>query len=289
MDTCGGKEGRRASEGGDLLNHDVNGVRLHYEEHGTGVPLVALHGAAVDHGDIAAAIEDVIPKSGYRRIYPDSPGMGHSSSDGLSSNDDVVSVLIEFIEHVGAQPVMLIGHSYGAYVARGVAARRPDLVLGLALMCPIGEQAHDVPEHTVVRRTTSNDELDPEQRAKFDDYFVIRTAANARRFRDHTWPGIASSTRRPSGASSPDGPSTSVQARSRRPRHGGGTTRLRRRVRRRDEVVGAIPARDPGRDRRRRPRPDARTARTPGSTCQRLACAAIRFAVVSRLYLHKHW
>lgn len=191
MDTCGGEEGRRTGEGGDLLNHDVNGVRLHYDEHGTGVPLVALHGAAVDHGDIAVGIEDVIPKSGYRRIYPDLPGMGYSSSDGLTSNDGVVSVLIEFIERVGAQPVMLVGHSYGAYLARGVAARRPDLVLGLALLCPVAEQSHDVPEHSVVRQDDdAYDELDPAQRAKFDDYFVVRTAANARRFRDHTWPGI---------------------------------------------------------------------------------------------------
>ena len=64
------------------------------------MPLVALHGAAVDHGDIAVAIEEVIPKSGYRRIYPDLPGMGHSTSTGLTSNDDVVELLIEFIEHV---------------------------------------------------------------------------------------------------------------------------------------------------------------------------------------------
>ena len=250
MDTCGGEEGRRTGEGRDLLNREVNGVRLHYEEHGTGVPLVALHGAAVDHGDIAVAIEDVIPKSGYRRIYPDLPGMGHSSSDGLTSNDDVVSLLIEFIEHVGAQPVMLVGHSYGAYLARGVAARRPDLVLALALMCPIGEQAHDVPEHTVVRQDDdAYDELDPEQRAKFDGYFVVRTAANARRFRDHTWRGITLVDEEALGRIFADGPSTSVQARSRCSRHCGGTTRLRSRIRRRNELVGPIPAGDAGRDR----------------------------------------
>ncbi|HEY5453874.1 MAG TPA: hypothetical protein VIJ96_00230 [Acidothermaceae bacterium] len=34
------------------------------------------------------------------------------------------------------------------------------------------------------------DGLSPEQRTNFDEYFVVRTAANARRFRDHTWPGI---------------------------------------------------------------------------------------------------
>jgi pimeloyl-ACP methyl ester carboxylesterase len=191
VDARGGKEGRRTSEGGDVLNHEVDGVRLHYEERGSGVPLVALHGAAVDHRDIAIAIEGIVPSS-YLRIYPDLPGMGRSTSDGLTCNDDVVTVLVDFIDRLGAGPVMLVGHSYGAYLARGVAARRPDLVLGLALMCPIGQQTQDVPPHEVVHQDNDvYDQLSPAQRAKFDDYFVVRTAANARRFRDHTWPGIS--------------------------------------------------------------------------------------------------
>ena len=192
MEPDGGKEGRCVGESGDLLNHETNGVRLHYEGHGAGVPLVALHGAVVDHRDIAVAIESILPKTGYRRIYPDLPGMGHSTATGLTSNDDVATVLIDFIEHVAGEPVLLVGHSYGAYLARGVAARRPDLVLGLALMCPIGAQTRDVPEHGVVRQDDdAYDGLSPEQRIRFDDYFVVRTAANARRFREHTWPGIA--------------------------------------------------------------------------------------------------
>ena len=126
---------------------------------------------------------------GYRRIYPDLPAMGRSTSAGLTCNDDVVTVLIDFIENVGAGPVLLLGHSYGAYLARGVAARRPDLVLGLALLCPVAEQSHDVAE--VVRQDDdAHDELDPAQCKRFDDYFVVRTAANARRFRDHIWPGV---------------------------------------------------------------------------------------------------
>jgi pimeloyl-ACP methyl ester carboxylesterase len=173
------------------VDHQVNAVRLHYTGHGEGVPLVAMHGAGVDHRDIEAAIEPVVPRTGYRRIYVDLPGMGRSTSDGLTCNDDVVTVLIDFIDRVCAGPVMLVGHSYGAYVARGVAARRPDIVLGLALACPIAEHSKDVPDHEVVRQDDdAYDELEAEQRTRFDDYFVVRTAANARRFRDHTWPGI---------------------------------------------------------------------------------------------------
>jgi pimeloyl-ACP methyl ester carboxylesterase len=118
--------------------------------------------------------------------------MGRSTSDGLTCNDDVVTVLIDFIDHVGARPVMLVGHSYGAYLARGVAARRPDVVLGLALGCPVAAQSQNVPDHDVVRQDDdAYDELEPAQRTRFDDHFVVRTAATARRFRDHTWPGIA--------------------------------------------------------------------------------------------------
>ena len=162
---------------------------MHYVEHGAGVPLVALHGTGVDHREIEAAVEAVVPPR-YRRIYPDLPGMGQSSAEGLNGNDDVVRRLAEFLEHLADEPVLLLGHSYGAYLARGVAARRPDAVRGLALLCPAAARSGSVPEHRVVRQDAdAYDELEPEQRAGFDEYFVVRTRATARRYRDHVLPG----------------------------------------------------------------------------------------------------
>jgi pimeloyl-ACP methyl ester carboxylesterase len=163
---------------------------IHYVEHGRGVPLVALHGAGVDHREIEAAIEAIIPSAGFRRIYPDLPGMGHTTADGLTGNDDVVRRLGEFLDHLGAGPVLLLGHSYGAYLARGVLAQRPDTVLGLALLCPVVEDPADLPDQHVVRLDAdAYDELEPAQRAGFDEYFVVRTPATARRYRDHVVPG----------------------------------------------------------------------------------------------------
>src|SRR5690242_15544747 len=115
-----------------------NGVTVHYAEHGSGAALLALHGAGVDHREIEAAIEAVVPGEGYRRIYPDLPGMGRTTAEGLSGNDDVVTLLGDFIDRLIGGPVLLLGHSYGAYVARGLAARRPDRVVGLALLCAVG-------------------------------------------------------------------------------------------------------------------------------------------------------
>ncbi|OLT09794.1 haloalkane dehalogenase [Pseudonocardia sp. CNS-139] len=165
-------------------------MTVHHVEHGSGVPLVALHGAGVDHREIEAAVEAIIPRTGYRRIYPDLPGMGRSSAKGLTCNDDVAARIADFVGRVAGGPAMLLGHSYGAYLARGIAARRPDLVAGLALLCPAGPHTQDVPGHTVVRHDPdAHAELDTGQQAGFDEYFVVRTRETARRYRDHVVPG----------------------------------------------------------------------------------------------------
>lgn len=170
----------------------ISEVSVHYVAHGEGVPLVALHGAGVDHREIEAALETILPSAGYRRIYPDLPGMGLSSADGLESNGDVVTLLSDFIDFLQAGPVLLVGHSYGAYLARGLAAAFPDKVLGLALICPAGEHTGDVPTHDVVRSDrNAYDELDPALRPGFDEYFVVRSRVTARRYRDSVVPGTA--------------------------------------------------------------------------------------------------
>lgn len=170
----------------------IGDVLIHYVEHGEGIPLVALHGAGVDHRELQAAIEPIVPSGGYRRIYPDLPGMGLSTTGSLTCNDEVVTVLGRFLDQLEAGPVMLLGHSYGAYLARGVAAQRPEVVAGLALLCPVTEHSAPLPDHTVVRQEPdAYDELDSELWQGFEDYFVVRTPATGRRYRDAVLPGAA--------------------------------------------------------------------------------------------------
>ena len=170
----------------------IDDVVIHYAEHGEGLPLVALHGVGVDHRELEAALEPLLADSGCRRIYPDLPAMGESTADGLASNNDVVAVLAKLLESVARKPVLLLGHSYGAYLARGVAAQRPELVAGLALVCPLAESVGQLPPpEVVVQDDAAYDELEPEQRASFDEYFVVRTPEMARRFRDYAAPGMA--------------------------------------------------------------------------------------------------
>ena len=163
---------------------EVGDVRVHDVEHGDGLPFVALHGAGVDHREIAGALEPAFAAlPGFRRIYPDLPGTGGTAAPSrLGSNDDVVDVLVELVDRVtGGGRFLVGGHSWGGYLARAVAARRLGRVAGLALIRPVGRASRDVPPHTVLRTTVAPAEiLEPDDVAGSEEYFVIRTPQTAR-------------------------------------------------------------------------------------------------------------
>ncbi len=159
--------------------------------------MVVLHGAGVDHREAEACFEPALAAAGgLRRVYPDVPGHGRTPAPpALRSEDDVVEVLTGFVEAVAGDaggagggaggPVLLVGHSAGAHDARGIAARRPDLVAGLALVCPLVAGGHDVPAHEPVVR---DDDLGD---AEFRGYFVVQTPAMLDRYRRFVEPGAA--------------------------------------------------------------------------------------------------
>src|ERR1700712_1702587 len=106
----------------------VGDVTVHYVEPGTGLPVLIVHGAGVDHREAEACFEPVFEGvAGLRRIYPDLPGMGRTiAPETLRSADDVLDTLLDFADEViGGTAHLLIGHSAGAYYAQAMAARRP--------------------------------------------------------------------------------------------------------------------------------------------------------------------
>ena len=126
---------------------------MHYAEYGSGTPVLALHGAGVDHREIAGALEPIFRNvPGFRRLYPDLPGMGRTPApETIASNDDVLDLLLGLIDStIGDKPFLVMGQSYGGYLARAVANRRPEQAVGLALICPVGAHTRNVPEHEVL-------------------------------------------------------------------------------------------------------------------------------------------
>jgi pimeloyl-ACP methyl ester carboxylesterase len=183
------------------MERDVGDVPVHYVEHGgDGTPVLLLHGSGVDHREMVGAMEPIFGDlPDHRRIYPDLPGMGRTPAPtSISSSDDVVDLLLGLVDGViGDRPFLVIGHSSGGYLARAIASRRPDQVAGLAVFCPLVEGVRDVPPHEVVRTVDdpgnpgdSGDVLSPEERAEFEDYFVVHTPAMRQRFHEHVAPAI---------------------------------------------------------------------------------------------------
>jgi pimeloyl-ACP methyl ester carboxylesterase len=166
---------------------------VHYVEHGQGTPVLVLHGAGVDHREALAAIEPVLARvGGHRRIYPDLPGMGHTPAPpSLRSADDVLEVLLGLVDAlIGTGELLLVGHSAGAYFARAMAAVRPQQVVGLAVVCPVGEAVADVPAHRAVRVSPELATLAGSDDAGFRGYFVVQTPDTLERYRQAVAPAI---------------------------------------------------------------------------------------------------
>jgi pimeloyl-ACP methyl ester carboxylesterase len=163
-------------------------IAVHYVEHGAGRPVLVLHGAGVDHRETEACFEPVFGSgAGFRRIYPDLPGMGRTvASDRLRSAEDVLDLLLDFARKVtdGTAP-LLVGHSAGAYYAQAMAAREPGQVAGLALVCPLLPGLRDVPEHRVVVGSGEIGDAD------FRSYFVVQSPEMLDRYERYVRPAAA--------------------------------------------------------------------------------------------------
>lgn len=115
---------------------DVLGSRMHYRETGGGNPVVLLHGNptsswlwrhVLHHGAAAAP--------GTRWIAPDLIGMGASATPDLPcSLADHIAHVDGFVEALGLDDVVLVGHDWGVAIAMDHLRRHPAKVRGIALM-----------------------------------------------------------------------------------------------------------------------------------------------------------
>ena len=114
---------------------DVNGVRLHYVERGTGDAVVLLHGNGSMIQDFeSSALIDLAAKD-FRVVVFDRPGFGHSERPrGTVWTPDAQAELIKAaLTQLGVSRAIILGHSWGASVAVAMGLKYPDLVRGLVL------------------------------------------------------------------------------------------------------------------------------------------------------------
>jgi 4,5:9,10-diseco-3-hydroxy-5,9,17-trioxoandrosta-1(10),2-diene-4-oate hydrolase len=111
---------------------EIDGVRLAYEERGSGEPIVCLHAIGHDRSDFRGL-------SGGRVIALDWPGQGESSPDRQApSARRYRDLLAGFLDALHLDRVVLVGNSIGGATAIEFAAAYPDRVRALVLMNPGG-------------------------------------------------------------------------------------------------------------------------------------------------------
>ena len=112
----------------------VNGLRMHYRDWGgSGDLVVLLHGLASNcrFWDLAAPLLT----SDFKVLALDQ--RGHGSTDKPDSGYDFPTVaddLLGFLQAVGAERPLIVGHSWGGNVALELAARHPSVPRALCLI-----------------------------------------------------------------------------------------------------------------------------------------------------------
>jgi pimeloyl-ACP methyl ester carboxylesterase len=112
---------------------EVNGLNIYYEIHGSGAPLVLLHGG-LGSGEMFGPLLPALA-AGHTVIVPDLQGHGRTADIDrpisiVSMGDDIAAL----ITHLGLDRPDVMGYSLGGGVAFQTAVRHPELVGRLILV-----------------------------------------------------------------------------------------------------------------------------------------------------------
>ncbi|MGH7494651.1 MAG: alpha/beta fold hydrolase [bacterium] len=128
----------------------LNGIQLHYEIQGQGLPVVFTHGFPLSHKIWQPQIEALHDE--FCVITPDLRGHGESEAPtGAYSMEKFADDLFTLLKHLNCGPVVMAGHSMGGYIAFAFLRNYPNWVKGLILVST--RAAADSPEGKAGRET----------------------------------------------------------------------------------------------------------------------------------------
>src|SRR6202453_3106721 len=105
---------------------ESNGIKLYYEEHGTGDPLLLLMGITA-RGAVWQKHADEWSKE-FRCIVPDNRGVGLSDKPaGVYSTEQMADDSAGLLSALGIESARVVGCSMGSTIAPQLALRHPQL------------------------------------------------------------------------------------------------------------------------------------------------------------------
>lgn len=111
----------------------LDGRIIHYEDVGTGAPVLLLHGFPFTSESFWPQLE--APPAGCRLIVPDHRGFGRSSLGvGPSTMEAMADDALNLLDLLGLKQVVVGGVSMGGYVALALARLDPSRLRGLVLI-----------------------------------------------------------------------------------------------------------------------------------------------------------
>jgi pimeloyl-ACP methyl ester carboxylesterase len=134
----------------------VNGLQLYYEEHGSGRPLVLLHGGL---HTIDLSFGALIPRlaDSHRVIAVELQGHGRTADiDRVPTYPDLADDVAALLDHLGVDRADVFGFSLGGLVAIELGLRHPHRVdrLVLAAVSYRPDGGHDLSDPASVRMPT---------------------------------------------------------------------------------------------------------------------------------------
>ena len=111
---------------------EVNGLRLYYEIHGAGKPLVVLHGAYMT----IETMGEIVPSLAQTRqvIAVELQGHGHTADiDRPLSYEQMADDVTALLAEIGIEKADVLGYSMGGGVALQIAVRHPEVVRKLVV------------------------------------------------------------------------------------------------------------------------------------------------------------
>jgi 2-succinyl-6-hydroxy-2,4-cyclohexadiene-1-carboxylate synthase len=170
----------------------VNGVKIHYDQAGSGDTIVFLHGFTGSHRDWA--YQKAFLSDTYRLIAVDFRGHGNSEAPDAEDaytiklfSEDVYALL----STLGIEGCCLVGHSMGGFTALQFVLDHPEMVRALVLVDTSSGDFETVTGYEQLRARLDDLALNVGLEAAFE-YDAVNNPVRIERFRKHPeWKDVA--------------------------------------------------------------------------------------------------